>query len=417
MRWIYRSAAVLVVVLAGLFVLAGPAAAEGEEVQGTLRLEDAALVDVRIVVTDSGGAEVGEATTDSEGAWSVPLTGPGSYTVSLDESSLPDDLPIRGGTRTVTVGEGRVQPVQFAIGLDTRQETSFADRAISLGVDGIRFGLIIAMAAIGLSLIFGTTGLTNFAHGELVTLGAMVAWAFNVLAGLPFLVATPLAVLVCAAFGGLLNFGLWKPLRGRGTGLISMMIISIGLAILGRYLIVYFFGAATLSFSEYQTQAGLEFGPISLTPRDLIGMAISIVVLVSVGVVLLRTRIGKAMRAVSDNPALASASGIDVERVIMFVWIVGAGLAALSGVLLGMSEKVDWQMGFRILLLTFAAVTLGGLGTAFGALVGALVVGVFVQMSTLFIAPDLKNSGALAILILILMFRPQGILGRAQRVG
>ena len=126
---------------------------------------------------------------------------------------------------------------------------------------------------------------------------------------------------------------------------------------------------------------------------------------------------GKASRAVADNPALASASGIDVERVINVVWVLGAALAALSGILLALGQGVNWQMGFSILLLIFAGVTLGGLGTAFGALVGSLVVGLLIQLSTLFVPPELKNVGALVILIVILLVRPQGILGRRERVG
>ena len=130
-----------------------------------------------------------------------------------------------------------------------------------------------------------------------------------------------------------------------------------------------------------------------------------------------RSSIGKATRAVSDNPALASASGIDVERVIQVVWVAGGVLAGLSGILLALSQQVSFQLGFQVLLLVFAAVTLGGLGTAFGALAGSMVVGLFINLSTLIIPSELKNVGALGILIVILLVRPQGLLGRAERVG
>jgi branched-subunit amino acid ABC-type transport system permease component len=136
-----------------------------------------------------------------------------------------------------------------------------------------------------------------------------------------------------------------------------------------------------------------------------------------VAVALVRTRIGKATRAVSDNPALASASGIDVDRVVTTVWIVGTALAAMAGVMFGLIQQVDYLLGFRVLLLVFAAVVLGGLGTAWGAMVGSLIVGVFVEVSTLVIPSELKYAGVLAILIIILMIRPQGILGRPERVG
>ena len=123
------------------------------------------------------------------------------------------------------------------------------------------------------------------------------------------------------------------------------------------------------------------------------------------------------MRAVSDNKDLAESSGIDVERVISWVWISGSTLAGLGGVLFGLTENINWEMGFRLLLLMFAGVTLGGLGTAYGALLGSIIAGVFIQMSTLVIPGDMKNVGALLALIVILLVRPQGLLGRAERIG
>jgi branched-chain amino acid transport system permease protein len=126
---------------------------------------------------------------------------------------------------------------------------------------------------------------------------------------------------------------------------------------------------------------------------------------------------GKASRAVADNPALASSSGIEVERVIRAVWILGATLAAFAGIMVTVNQGVSFVMGQDLLLLIFAAVTLGGLGTINGALVGSLVIGVSIQLSTLFIPTELKYVGALVILILILLVRPQGILGKKGRIG
>jgi neutral amino acid transport system permease protein len=140
-------------------------------------------------------------------------------------------------------------------------------------------------------------------------------------------------------------------------------------------------------------------------------------VLVGIGVLLQRTKIGKAMRAVADNKELAESSGVDAERVILFVWVFGGGLAALGGILLGLAEQVGWLMGFQLLLLMFAGITLGGLGTAFGALFGSLVIGIVAQMSTLVVPNDLRIVVALFVLILVLLVRPQGILGQAERVG
>jgi branched-chain amino acid transport system permease protein len=146
-------------------------------------------------------------------------------------------------------------------------------------------------------------------------------------------------------------------------------------------------------------------------------MIISVIALVGVALFLQRTQMGKATRAVADNRDLAESSGINVDRVVTFVWAAGAGLAALGGILQGLSEQVSWQMGFQLLLLMFAGVTLGGLGTAYGALVGSMVVGMVMEVSTLWIPSEFKTVTALAILIVILVVRPQGILGQAERVG
>ena len=164
----------------------------------------------------------------------------------------------------------------------------------------------------------------------------------------------------------------------------------------------------------------VQLGPIPVTTVSFVAMGVSIIMLALVGYVLLRTRIGRATRAVSDNPALAAASGIDVDHIIRLVWTAAMGLAGLSGIFyaLVVSNGIKWDTGLQILLLLFASVTLGGLGTAFGALVGALIIGLVVEMAGPLGAPgDLKYAVALAILILLLLFRPQGLLGRAERVG
>ena len=398
---------------------AGPAAAENETVQGLIRNAGQPVAGVRISTTGPAGF-TGTAETNAEGRWVIPVPAAGRYEVRLDPGSLPSGVQLRNPDRnpiTTEVNGNQQKSVLFALGRDTRVVASRGDQALNRVAQGLRFGLLIALAAVGLSLIFGTTGLTNFAHGEMVTLGGLAAYVFNSTMNVPLLVATALTIVVCGIGGWLFDSGLFGPLRRRGTGLIAAMIISIGLSIALRYLFLFFFGGSTLTYPGSQGQTALGPGSITLTALDYTSMVISVVMLLAVAFFLLRTRIGKATRAVADNPALASASGIDVDRVIRIVWITGGALAGLSGVLLGIAQQVNFQMGFQILLLIFAAVTLGGLGTAFGALVGSIVVGLFVEVSTLVIPTELKNVGALAILIVILLVRPQGILGRAQRIG
>lgn len=389
-------------------------------VRGTIENEDEPVEGVTITVKDASGAVVGEATTDAEGVYDIPLPGPGDYSATLDVDSLPDGVNLRNEDRATlefTLRPGQTRPLLYPLGESDKQEVTGIEKFLQLLVEGIKFGLVIAMGAIGLSLIFGTTGLTNFSHGEMVTFGAMVAWWLNVNMDIPLIPAAVLAIGVGAAAAALYDFAFWRRLRNRGTGLIAMLVISIGMAILFRYFFLYIFGGRTRPYGDYAVQQGMDIGPISIAPKDLISIALSIVVLAGVGLLLNRTKIGKAMRAVADNRDLAASSGIDVDRVILFVWAAGGGLAALGGVLFGVTEQVSYQMGFRLLLLMFAGVTLGGLGTAYGALVGSLIVGIFVQVSTLWVPVELKNVGALVILILILLVRPQGILGQSERVG
>ena len=421
------AALVLGLVVAATF-LASPSSAQedegtggGETVRGTIRDDEGNGIEgVEILVETADGEEVGTATTDEDGTFTLELPGEGDYRATLLEETLPEGASLRNPDRNpleFPIRPGQSRPLLFPLGEGGRQTASKLDQAAPLIVAGVRFGLTIAMAAIGLSLIFGTTGLVNFAHGELVTFGALVAWFLNVTVGLHLIPAALLAMAIAGIAGAGLDLGLWRQLRKRGTGLIAMLVISIGLGLLLRYVFLYQFGGRTRPFADYAVQRTWALGPFDITPRDLTMVILSLVVLGLVGLGLQKTRFGKAMRAVADNPDLAASSGIDVERVILLVWGIGAALAALGGVFLGLAEQTSWQMGFQLLLLMFAGVTLGGLGTAYGALLGSFVIGLFIQLSTLWVPPDLKNVGALLVLIVILLVRPQGILGTAERIG
>jgi branched-chain amino acid transport system permease protein len=368
---------------------------------------------------DAAGEEVVSTTSDDNGRWSFEVP-PASYTFEVVADSLAEGVSVQSTVSRAAIS-GRTNTVVFTFGEPrTSLETPLYERVIRLTIDGLRFGLVIGVAAIGLSLIFGTTGLTNFSHGELVTLGAVFAWVFNVAVGMPLLAAFLLAIVVGVAVGWLYNAGVWRPLRKRRVGLIPQLVVSIGLAISLRYAILALFSDRSQAFDDYPVDTQRKWGPIAITDANLLTMLVSVAVLIAVALMLQRTQTGKAIRAVSDNKDLAASSGINVERVITVVWCLGGGLAALGGVLLAVSElggRAQWEMGFKLLLLMFAGITLGGLGTAYGAMLGCIMVGLLVQLSTLVINPDLKYVGGLLVLILILIVRPQGILGSRERIG
>jgi branched-subunit amino acid ABC-type transport system permease component len=373
--------------------------------------------------------------TGADGKVLIGFAKAGTYTVTIDEKSLPAGagFPNLNPRKVDVFAQGIEIPAYFLVspsnsaigasptpgaggGGSTENSAQFWSIFWSKVVTGLIFGLLLALAAIGLSLIYGTTGLNNFAHGELVTFGALMAYTFSGLLRWPAWIAIIIAVALGGIFGYAQNATLWRPLRKRNLGLIPLMIVTIGLSLALRYIFVFFWGADRLTLPN-STKPFLVVGSISLKFTDVAGAVVAIVLLLAVAYVLLRTKIGKATRAVADNRSLAAASGIDVEGVIRTVWIGGAALAALSGVFVGYYQSLRWDTGASILLLIFAAVTLGGLGTAFGALIGSIVIGVFINVSTIWIPENLKYVAALVVMILILLFRPQGILGRRDRIG
>ncbi|MBU1864922.1 MAG: branched-chain amino acid ABC transporter permease [Actinobacteria bacterium] len=425
-------ARVLAGTAAALFVLAlaTPALAQdgGQSIKGKMEFIDGdvrqPVEGVEILVLHDGTL-VASGVSDAAGDWEIPVP-PGTYRVEIVLESLPEGVgltdPGRQVLPEVVVRDGQAKSVRFALGPGLTSDVGTWDRAAGLFVIGLKFGAIVALASIGLSLVFSVTGLVNFAHGDAVTLGAVAAFYFNASNAWPglhwhILLAAIPAIALTAAFGGAQELLLWRPLRKRQSSLISMLVISIGLAFTMRYLILVFFKGLPRPYTNYVIQDDISVLGVSLVPKNLVIIAFSVVVLAAVGLFLQRTKLGTAMRAVADNPDLSESSGIDVNRVVLVTWVVGSGLAGLGGVMFGISEQVQWDMGFKLLLLIFAAVVLGGLGTAFGAMVGGFVIGVAVEMSTLVVPTEFKTVIALGVLVVMLLVRPQGLLGDRERIG
>lgn len=401
-----------------------PAAGE-QSIGGRLQDQEAIpVVGVTITVETEDGELVGSVESGDDGSWVVPVPEPGRYTVSIDVDTLPEGVELQNPDRTSitpNVRSGQAGTALFAIGERQLDGTSRLDRLSNLAAEGVKFGLMIALAALGLSMVYGVTGLVNFAHGELLAFGALVAYALERGAGplpaMPLLVAGGLAIVLTAGFAGLWEVGLFGPVRRRRSGHIAAMVISIGLALVARHLYLAIHGGSQDTYLDFRIQSQVSIGPVSLTPKSWITIVLATVVLVAVGWALKNTRVGTAMRAVSVNKDLAESSGIDVKRVVIATWIVGGALAGLSGVMFGLAESVRWNMGEQVLLMLFAAVILGGLGTAYGAMLGGIAVGLVTQLSTYWFPSELKLMFALLVLVGVLLMRPQGILGVRERFG
>lgn len=397
---------------------------------GNVKYNGEPLDDVTLIVEGSGYEA--EVSTDAEGKWKVGVPEKATYKITLVEKTLPEGVIVseegndrvtitdRGATIEAEFGLTKNKSVNFFLGAGERVVTPFVDQLISSIISGLNFGLMLALASIGLSLIFGTTGIAIFSHAEMVTLGAVLAVVFGVFLAWPLWLTIPITLALLAVVGYAQDVVVWKPLRKRGLSVVQLMIVSIGLSLTLRYIFQFFIGGGTtLLPTDPATTAKLTlFGPVSLSIVDMSSMGISIVVLIGVAYWLLRTRTGKATRAINDNSSLSAASGIDVDRVVRLVWILGTVLAGLSGILWAYFRPgIKWDMGWQILLLIFAAVVLGGLGTAFGALVGSIIVGLLVELTPLWLSADIKYVGPLLILIIVLLFRPQGLLGQKERIG
>ena len=268
---------------------AGSAPTEAEEFDyffaGNVTFDDEPLEGVRITV--EGNGYDAETETDADGRWSIGVPEKGEYELTLDEDTLPEGVVVaEGGRTTVTAEFGLTnrKAVNFFLGEGTRTTTDISDQVLIRVINGLNFGLLLALAAIGLSLIFGTTGLSNFAHAEMVTFGALMVLTFGVDLALPIWLAIIIALVLSAALGWTLDAALWKPLRKRGVGLIPLMIVSIGLSLAIRYTYQFFYGGATRQLPGATIPSDIHLGPVTLSWIDVASMGISIVVLARVRV-------------------------------------------------------------------------------------------------------------------------------------
>jgi neutral amino acid transport system permease protein len=283
------------------------------------------------------------------------------------------------------------------------------------GLNGLSTGAVYALGAVGLTLVYGILKLVNFAHGDFLTFGAYMAYLVNVTWGLPLVVAVFWAMVTTAVLGIVLEKVMWGPMRARGAGMLQLLLMAIGLALVIRYTIQFIWSTELRQLDVNRTDT-VDFLGLTIGRTNLIVIIVGFAVLIGTGMMLRYTLLGKRMRALSDDLNLAETSGIDTSRVILWTWVFAGASAGLAGVLTGAITQVQPELGFELLLPIFAAVVLGGIGNAYGALAGGIVLGLVIEWSTLFIDARWKSAIGFVVLILVLIVRPQGIFGRAKTV-
>lgn len=316
--------------------------------------------------------------------------------------------------------------IVVVLALVARARDVSAEQLLSLTVWGVMLGGIIALGGIGLTLVYGVLKFPNFAHGTLVTLGAYVSYAvMGVLPqsspvgpfsfGWEFLLALVVAMPVVGLAALVFDRAMYRRLRSRGSSLVLFAMASLGTAFFLRSIIYVVWGSDFHFFYQGRSNPAMVL-PLGVRVQSdqLFILALALVLVSLVYLLLERTRMGKAMRATADNPDLAQVRGIDTERVIAWTWIIGGALAAAGGAMYGLASQLRPAMGFWLLLPMFAAVITGGIGNPYGALVGAILIGVAEQVSSAFLNPAYGPAVAFALMVVTLLVRPQGLFGGGE---
>lgn len=293
------------------------------------------------------------------------------------------------------------------------------DDLLQAALNSVTSGSLYALAAVGLTLVYGVLRLTNFAHGDMLTLGAYVAYAVNVQHNLPIAIGFLLAPVVVASFAVGTEFAIWRPIRRRGAGLLQKLLMAIGLALVLRYAIQFRFGGSR-DFYRIDNTGTIdwlrELG-FTLGYYEAVTLVLGIVVLVAVALLLSNTLLGTSMRALSDDVDLAESSGIDSNRTIVWTWGLSGALVGIGGALAGATINVYPTLGWDLLLTIFACVIVGGIGSAYGALIGSYVIAFSQEFLVLFVDSRYKTTIGFVIMVIVLLIRPNGILGQRRAVN
>ncbi len=275
-------------------------------------------------------------------------------------------------------------------------------------LNGLMAGTILAVPAIGFTAIYAVLRFPNFAIAAHLTIGAFAGWLANVSLGLPAALAVGVAFVVAGLSGVLNDELILKPLRPAGA--LTTAIAAVALTLVLENVVRFVFGNDLRGY-DLPIRRDWQAAGLRIAPQQVHNFVIAVVAMAAVFLFLAFTRTGKAMRAVADNPMLASVKGIDADRVARLTNFVAMGLAGVGGVLVGLDTSIDPLTGFRVILSVFAAAVVGGLGSIPGAVVGALTIGVGEELSLLVLAPAYRTVVGFAAILVVLTLRPRGILG------
>jgi len=282
------------------------------------------------------------------------------------------------------------------------------DELVHLTVTGLLIASLLALGAVGMSLTFGVARFANVAHPDFLTLGAYTTFTFNGLLGLPFWLAALLGILAAVAIGGPVARLAYDKLPVTGT--VQLLIVSIGVAFVLRHAVLFLFGGDFRQFTV-PLQRPYVWGPVRITPNQLATLAVAAVLVTALHLLLSRTKLGRILRAMADNPVLCQVAGVDVGRARLAMWVISVFLAAVAGILYGVNLVIHPSMGWDLIIPIFSATILGGIGNPYGALMGALTIGLVQEWSTLIIPSVYKEAIAFVAMALCLMFRPRGLWG------
>jgi branched-subunit amino acid ABC-type transport system permease component len=286
---------------------------------------------------------------------------------------------------------------------------------VSLYVAAFGFGLVstsvIALAAVGFTMQFGITNMINLAYGEVMIASAYVAYYID-RAGLSIWLAMVGGALFGAVFSFLINRFIYAPFQRRGTAQLGMVIVSLAVSLMISNIMLPIVGYFSVSYRE-RFSSLLRLGPVALTVNQIAIIFLAVAVMLGIHALLRYTRLGKAMRATAANPTLARSCGIPTQRVIDVVWLITGALCGLAGVVAALdSDSFTIASGAGFLITALAAAVLGGAGQPYGAMLGAVVIGLVTELSAAAWSPDYKEVVAFAILVLVMVLRPQGLLAK-----